>query len=77
MFLPAAGMLADAVSTYLRLRERRAQLAPPPYAPMFAPNARAGQLPERSTGELIQPPSVTEAATRHLATPPAQRREDV
>lgn len=79
MFLPAAGLLADAVSTFVRLRERRAQPAPPsaPGAPLFGTSAPAGRLGERRTGELLQPPSVTEAATRHLATPPAGRREDV
>jgi hypothetical protein len=79
MFLPAAGLLADSVSTFMRLRERRAQLAPPPYAPgapMFGQPAPAGRLTERHTGELLQPPSVTEAATQHLATPPARRGED-
>lgn len=80
LFLPAAGMLADSVGTYLRLREKRAQLAPPPSgpsAPAFAPPAQAGRLSERDTGELLQPPSVTEATTRHLATPRKRGREEV
>jgi zinc-ribbon domain len=79
MFLPAAGMLADGVSTFLRLRERRARLATPAYAPgapLFAPPRHVGGLAARSTGELAQPPSVTEAATQHLATPPKRARED-
>jgi hypothetical protein len=80
MFLPAAGMLADAVSTFLRLRERRAQHALPTNAyapPAINPPPRAAQLRERDTGELSQPPSVTEATTRHLSTAPKPRREDV
>ena len=80
LFLPAAGMLADGVSTSLRLRERRQRrLAPPAFSP--APQGlgrapRAAGLPPRNTGELVQPPSVTEATTRHLATPPERGRGD-
>jgi hypothetical protein len=79
MFLPAAGLLADGVSTYLRLRERRARFAMPPYAPgqpSFAPAAPTGQLPERTEGEMVRPPSVTEGTTRHLAANPPRRREE-
>jgi hypothetical protein len=79
MFLPAAGMLADAVSTFLRLRERQAQLAPPytPVAPAFSPPTPAGRLTERDTSELAQPySSVTEGTTRHLSSTPRQRRKD-
>lgn len=79
MFLPAAGLLADGVSTSLRLRERRARLAPlsAPAVMPLAQRTPAARLPARGTGELIQPPSVTEATTRHLATPSKHGREDV
>jgi len=78
MFLPAAGLLADAVSTYLRLRERRARFAAPPGVPgaqTFAPPARAGALPAQDTSGLVTPPSVTEATTRHLASTPRREGE--
>ena len=80
LLLPAAGLLADGVSTIMRLRERRAQFMSPPYTPAtppLVPPAPAGRLPERDTGDLIKPPSVTEGTTRHLAAPAGQRREDV
>lgn len=80
MFLPAAGLLADGVSTYVRLRERRAKAGLPPYAPgspALVPPAQTGRLPERTPGDPAQPPSVTEGTTRHLATPPARGREKV
>lgn len=77
LFIPAAGLLADGVSTFLRLREKRERLTPPHAyaAPSLQPPARAGSLPEASTGELVPPPSVTEGTTRHLATPPKRGRE--
>lgn len=79
LFLPAAGLLSDGVSTFLRLRERRARFTPPhagpPGAPLFQPRARAGSLPEAGTSELVPPPSVTEEATRHLVTPPKRGHE--
>lgn len=80
MFLPAAGLLADSVSTFLQLRSRGAGLAPAPDAPRpaaFAPATPAARLPARDTGELLQPPSVTEATTRHLGASPRRGREDV
>ncbi|HWS52501.1 MAG TPA: zinc ribbon domain-containing protein [Pyrinomonadaceae bacterium] len=80
LFIPAAGALADGVGTYFRLRERRQQqLAPPAFSPApqsFAAPPRAAELPPRHTGELAQPPSVTEATTRHLATPRERTRGD-
>jgi hypothetical protein len=66
MFLPAAGMLADGVATFLRLREERQRLTPTAFAPA---HARTQALPPSNPGEIIQPPSVTEATTRHLGVP--------
>lgn len=80
MFLPAAGMLADGVGTYLRLREiRQQQLAPPAFspAPQHLAPPRAAGLPPRDTDKLVQPPSVTEGTTRHLAVPAERKPEDV
>lgn len=80
MFLPAAGMLADGVSTSLRLREQRQRLAPPAFVPAPAALGQPPQvagLPARHTGELAQPPSVTEATTRHLSTPQERKPQDV
>lgn len=81
LFIPAAAMIADGLGTYLRLRERRQrQFAPPAFSPApqsFAAPPRAAGLPPRDTGELVQPPSVTEGTTRHLGVRPERSREDV
>jgi hypothetical protein len=81
MFIPAAVMLADGVSTYLRIAEDRKKLAAPPlYAPappVIAPPQRVSALPTRNTGEILPPPSITEGTTRHLNVPVARRPEDV
>ena len=73
MFLPAAGLLGDAVSTYLRLSsEAKSHAAAQPYAPSqtsVPPPRQAGSLSPADTGEMIPPPSVTEGTTRHLAVP--------
>ena len=80
MFLPAAGMLADGVGSYLRLAEERKRLAPPQYQTPQAfapPPPRASALPPRETGENIAPPpSVTEGTTRHLGVPVERPRGD-
>ena len=80
MLLPAAGLLADGVSTYLRLSTEGRGAAPQPYSappPSFAPPRRAGVLPPSEIDELVPPPSVTEATTRHLGVPARRKREDV
>ncbi|HEY0170186.1 MAG TPA: zinc ribbon domain-containing protein [Pyrinomonadaceae bacterium] len=84
MFLPAAGMLADGVSTYLRLASEgksHAAHADPhahtPPRPSFAPPPRSvGSLPTADTGEMVPPPSVTEGTTRHLGVPVERERRD-
>lgn len=83
MFLPAAGLLADGVSTYLRLAsEGKSQAAQAPQhaytQPLssVAPPRPAGSLPTADTGEMIPPPSVTEGTTRHLAVPAERERRD-
>jgi hypothetical protein len=79
MLLPAASMIADGVSTYLRVAENKKRLAPPPYAPAqtaFQPPPRASALPPRNTGEIVPPPSITEGTTRHLNVPADRTRSD-
>ncbi|HJQ32547.1 MAG TPA: zinc ribbon domain-containing protein [Pyrinomonadaceae bacterium] len=80
MFLPAAGMLADGISTLARLKEERRRLAAPQHQPTQAyvpPPPRASALPPRETGEIIAPPpSVTEGTTRHLGVPAERTRGD-
>jgi hypothetical protein len=79
MLIPAAGMLSDGVSTYIRLSEEKKRLAPSSYIPTqsaVAPPRPASTLPPRHTGEIIQPPSVTEGTTRHLNTPVERTRPD-
>jgi hypothetical protein len=78
MFIPAFGMLADGVSTYLRLAEEKKRPAAPPfYTPTQTalPHVpHAGELPQRNTGEMIPPASVTEGTTRHLGVPVERAR---
>lgn len=80
MLIPAFIMIGGGVGMYLRVREERARLAPPAFAPAPAslappPNA-TGLPPRRHTGELVQPPSVTEATTRHLNVPAERTPKD-
>jgi hypothetical protein len=80
MFLPAALMLADGVSTFARLSSERKHPAPnthtPPQPAVAAPR-RAGALTPADTGEMIPPPSVTEGTTRHLGVPAERERRDL
>ncbi len=79
MFIPAFAGLGDAVATYLRVRENRQRLAPPSFVPaqVAVPSPmRASELPPRNTGEMISPPSVTEATTRHLGIPVERQSKD-
>jgi len=79
LFIPAFAMLADGVSTYLRLAdEKKKTYAAPPFyipPPTSVPHApRVNELPQRNTGEMIPPPSVTEGTTRHLGVPVERTR---
>ena len=78
MFFPAAFNLADGVSTFMRLAagEKRRELQQPYVSPQAAvpPPRNAGVLPQRETGEMIPPPSVTEGTTRHLGVPVERER---
>ena len=79
MFIPAAGLLAEGVSTYLRLQEEKKRLAPPSYVPVqtsIPPPPRASALPPRDTGEIVPPPSITEGTTRHLNVPAERTRDE-
>ena len=78
MFIPASAMLADGVSTYLRLASEGKSHAPHSYTQaqpsVSPPPRRAGSLTPADTGEMIPPPSVTEATTRHLGVPVERKR---
>ena len=78
MFLPAAGLLASGVANYLRLAsEGKGTAAAQPYATAptpVAPQRPASALPPPVPNEMIQPPSVTEATTRHLGVPAERKR---
>lgn len=87
MLIPAFALIGDGVGTLIRVWHDQRKLAPPAYMPsqtplptttaMPAQGRRAGELPQRNTGELIEPPpSVTEATTRHLGMPVEQSRKD-
>ena len=81
LFLPAAALLADGVSSYLRLAsEGKPHAAPHTYTaaqPSVLPPQHAGSLTPADTGEVIPPPSVTEGTTRHLGVPAERKRKDV
>ncbi len=83
MFLPAAGLLAKGVGTFMRLREDQKKLdasASSSVRETLSPPLHASALPPRSrhTDELIEPPpSVTEATTRHLGVPVERKPKDV
>jgi zinc-ribbon domain len=77
MFLPAASLLADGVGTCVRLarEEKRYELLThtPPHTAVPPPR-HVSALPQRETGEMIPPPSVTEGTTRHLGVPVERKR---
>jgi hypothetical protein len=82
MFIPAFAGLGDAVATYMRIREDRLRLAPPPQSFVPAQSSvaappRAAELPSRDTGRVVAPPSVTEGTTRHLGVPVERRPKDL
>lgn len=77
MLIPGAVNLADGVGTYMRLasegkKHETATFAPPQTA--VPPPRRVSALPQRDTGEMIPPPSVTEGTTRHLGVPVERKR---
>ncbi|MBV9928655.1 MAG: zinc ribbon domain-containing protein [Acidobacteria bacterium] len=77
LFLPAAALLAKGVGMYLRLQEDRKRIAPPAHNPAYTavpPPRHVSALPQRETGEMIPPPSVTEGTTRHLGVPVERKR---
>lgn len=77
MFLPAASLLADGVGAYLRLAhedKRRAPLTHTPPSTAIPPPRPVSALPQRDTGEMLPPPSVTEGTTRHLSIPVERKR---
>jgi hypothetical protein len=79
MFLPAAGLMADGVSTFLRLRERKQRFAQPLGAAppnSLASPTRAAALSPQQTSDLVRPPSVTEGTTRHLSVPADRKPGD-
>ncbi|MBV8858457.1 MAG: zinc ribbon domain-containing protein [Acidobacteria bacterium] len=77
LLLPAAAMLSKGVGMYMRVQEERKRLTPPAHSPTYTavpPPRPASVLPPRDTGEMIPPPSVTEATTRHLGVPAERER---
>lgn len=77
MFLPAASLLADGVGVYLRLaredKQRETTTYTPPHTAVPPPRP-VSALPQRDTGEMLPPPSVTEGTTRHLGVPVERKR---
>ena len=77
MFIPAAINLADGLATAARLSGEGKRRERHPYTPQqtaVPPPRRVSALPQRGTGEMIPPPSVTEGTTRHLGVPVERKR---
>lgn len=77
MFIPAAINLADGIATAARLASEGKRRDPQPYTPQqtaVPPPRHVSALPQRETGEMIPPPSVTEGTTRHLGVPVERKR---
>ena len=77
MFIPAAVNLADGIATAARLAGEGKGRDSQPYVPpqtAVPPPPRVSALPQRETGEMIPPPSVTEGTTRHLGVPAERKR---
>ncbi len=69
MLIPGFSMIGGGVAEYMRSKNAQREIpAQPNQSPAQMPrSAFAGDLPPRSTSELMpQPPSVTEGTTRHL-----------
>ena len=78
MLIPAFIMIGGGVGQYLRVREERGRPAPPAFSPAPA-SSRPRRTPRGSRraatpAEIVRPPSVTEATTRHLTSPSSARR---
>jgi hypothetical protein len=77
MFIPAALHLASGIGGFARLagegKRRETQTYVPPTTAIPPPRP-VSALPQRDTGEMIPPPSVTEATTRHLGVPVERER---
>jgi hypothetical protein len=79
MLIPAFAMMGGGVSQIIQSKQRLESVYQPPTLPatrpsyqqpsINAPATPAADFPySRKTGEILQPPSVTEATTRHLKT---------
>ncbi|HEY0005964.1 MAG TPA: zinc-ribbon domain-containing protein [Pyrinomonadaceae bacterium] len=74
MLIPAFSMLGGGVAELVRAKNRETQSLPPAQAQrVVQPASHERELPSRNTGELVQPPSITEGTTRLLETEAATR----
>jgi len=77
MLIPAFSMMGTGVAQYIRFREQEKRgFRTGPFQAAIQPPPRVSALPERNTGELVQPPSVTEGTTRHLGSEARTRHLD-
>jgi hypothetical protein len=77
MFIPAALHLASGIGAFARLANEGKRREAPTYAPpttAVPPPRPLSALPQRDTGEMPPPPSVTEGTTRHLGVPVERKR---
>jgi hypothetical protein len=80
LLIPALMNLGAALTYYMRSRDeqnRNVQQEISATPTQFQPSRRVSALPPRDTGDLLdQPPSVTEATTRHLGVPVERKPSD-
>lgn len=79
MFIPAAINLAVGLSAAVRISMEGKRPDALPHAPAAQTSAlpprHVSALPQRDTGEMLPPPSVTEGTTRHLGVPVERKRD--
>jgi len=81
MLIPAFSMMGTGIAQYIKVREeeKRAMIRGVPeqyFQPTMQPPPRVKSFPRNNTGELVQPPSVTEGTTRHLGAEAPTRHLD-
>ena len=81
MLIPAFSLMGTGIAQYIKVKEeeKRALIGGRPaqhFQPAMRPPSQIDSFPRRNTGELVQPPSVTEGTTRHLGAEAPTRHMD-
>ena len=74
-------LMGTGVAQYIKIKEeeKRAVIRGVPaqhFQPAMQPPPHVNSFPRKNTGELVQPPSVTEGTTRHLGAEAPTRHLD-